>query len=88
MQNIDELVNLALVAYLQDQGISATMARFSDTNIPRGGGCDTCGYGGDNDLTFDILYRDASDTYWDYHTVQDDPLNFFTTLYPYIDGAR
>jgi len=57
-------------------------------NIPRDGGCDTCSYGGDNDITFDIRYKEKDARYWNYHTVQDDPLNFFTTLFPYIDDAR
>lgn len=80
-----DLTEKALVLWLkEDQDIEAVSAWFDETNIPAGGGCDTCGYGGDNDLSFDIRYKPSENEYSKCHTIDGDPLNFFSKLYPYM----
>lgn len=76
-------INRGLVAFLKDQGIDAKSAELYDlSSQTQGWGCDTCGTW--TEETVEIRYIDQAGKSH-LHIEQIDHLNFFPTLYKYME---
>lgn len=89
----EEKIKRGLILYLREvHEIKAVDAELGMTEFESAqwSGCDTCGYGGDEDKAWTPLrYKEESDTYW--QTVELDTVNsmdLLPELLPYIDRAN
>lgn len=88
MSTVEERISRGLKLYLREEHKidgDITEVSMSDYSDGQNSGCDTCGYGGSG-ASFDINWREGRYSKW--VTLELDPLEFFTILYPYIERAN
>lgn len=88
----NERIKRGLILFLREvHNIYATDAWLEESEVERGwfSGCETCGYGGDDDaITTDLKYKTLDATYASRVTLRESSLDFLPTLLPYIDRAN
>ena len=87
----EEKIAAGLKLYLKEHyGKDVSDAWLNESEIERGyfTGCDTCGYGAEEDIiSFTIGFRDDSHRRPQWVTLSGSTLDFFPTLLEYIDRA-
>ena len=87
----EEKIEKGLILWLYEaKGIEATEASIGESEVERGWstGCDTCGYGADEDsIETPISYRAESGGQWRVVQIEGTSINFLPTLLEYIDRA-
>lgn len=93
MSTAEERIERGLKLYLREEhGLMVTEAKLGMTEFEASQweGCDTCGYGGDEDRAFTpLLYKLKGDGGWvviELDTVNS--VNLLPTLLPYIERAN
>jgi hypothetical protein len=88
----EEKIERGLILFLREEfDVKASRASIGETEIERGffGGCDTCGYGSDEDeIFFYINYSTETDQRRGYARLEGSTLNFLPTILPYIERAN
>lgn len=87
----DEKISRGLILWLREvKGIRATEAQLheSETEKAQFSGCETCGYGGDDDKIYtDIAYKDE-DSNWGIVKLEGTSIDYLPTLLYFIDRAN
>lgn len=84
---VEVKIRKGLIKYLEEvHDIKATNAEIGETENERyrTGYCDTCAYT-EVSYSFNIRYQTAERYGYQYVTIEGDPLNFFPTLYTYME---
>ena len=89
----EEKIKRGLLLYLREvHKITAIDAEIGMTEFEAGSweGCDTCGYGADEDEVWTPLrFKRAQDKYWDFIKLDTvNSVNLLPELLPYIDRAN
>lgn len=88
----EEKIERGLKLYLKEVvGVTATDAWISESEVERGwsSGCDTCGYGADEDTVYTpICYRTTERDWTQEHRIDGTSINFLPELLGYIDRAN
>lgn len=88
----EEKIERGLKLYLkQNRDITATTAWIGESEVERGwsSGCDTCGYGADEDkVTTPIYYKTEEYGWTSTVEIEGTSLNFLPELLSYIDRAN
>lgn len=94
-ESYERKIERGLILWLREvHGVSAVKAEASEAEVERGWstGCETCGYGADEDTVyFYVKYREVDDDdswYWKSVKVEGTNVNFLPTILPYIDRAN
>lgn len=84
-------IEAGLKIYLKEHyDVNATSAWLNESEVERGyfSGCETCGYGGDEDtISFTIGFRTDDYYYSQSREISGSTLDFFPILLEYIDRA-
>lgn len=92
MSNYEEKIERGLKLWFKEvQDLTVSSAWIGESEVERGydGGCDTCGWGADEDtIETPIYYKLTEDDYIRSRTIEGTSLNFLPQLLGYIDRAN
>lgn len=92
MSDYEKKIERGLILWLREEkGITAISASIGESEIERGwsSGCDTCGYGADEDkVTTPVYYKTSSDKWNSSIEIEGTSINFLPTLLEYIERAN
>ncbi len=88
----EEKIKRGLVLYLREvHGITAKTASIGESEVERGwsSGCDTCGYGSDEDtINTPIYYKESGEDWGRSLQIPGTSIDFLPELLGYIDRAN
>ena len=90
--NYEEKIERGLKLFLKEEyGVTAISAFICESEVERGwsDGCETCGYGSDEDtVTTPIYYKEEKFGYTRQQDIKGTSINFLPQLLDYIDRAN
>lgn len=91
MSDYEKDIERGLIAYLASLGIKAVQAELNESEVEKAyfEGCETCGYGADDDRIYTrISYKTEDRNYWQCHEIPGTSLDFLPTLLKFIDESK